>query len=149
MPIDLFTSTRTVEPAEIDRLGHVNNLVYLRWALDAAVAHSDANGWGFEQYQQAGAAWVVRSHHITYYRPALPGETIEIRSGIAELSRATCKRIYVIERLEADGRTRLAQASTDWVFVDIIKGTPKRIPAEVAAAFPLIEPARLGIDRLS
>ncbi len=28
-----------VTPADIDRLGHVNNVVYLRWVQDAAVAH--------------------------------------------------------------------------------------------------------------
>ena len=28
-----------VMPADIDQLGHVNNVVYLRWVQDAAVAH--------------------------------------------------------------------------------------------------------------
>jgi acyl-CoA thioester hydrolase len=143
MAIPIFVHRRSVKPTEIDRLAHVNNLVYLRWALDAAVAHSDVNDWNFERYRSICAAWVVRSHQITYFRPALLGEEIEVVTGIVEISRATCQRRYVIRRLDAQGRTTLASASTDWVFIDTQKGSPRRIPAEVLDAFPLAEPGEL------
>ncbi len=41
----IFEDRRIVEPHEIDRLGHVNNIEYLRWTPRAAVRHSDAQGW--------------------------------------------------------------------------------------------------------
>src|ERR1039457_1762017 len=34
-----FELTIPVEPADIDELGHVNNVAYLRWVQDVAVAH--------------------------------------------------------------------------------------------------------------
>ncbi|MBY0586097.1 acyl-CoA thioesterase [bacterium] len=145
----MLTLARLVESADIDRLGHVNNLVYLRWALDAAVAHSDANGWDFEQYRAIGAGWVVRAHQITYLRPALLGDGVEIRTGISDLGRVTCTRHYAIERIDPAGRSRLAEGTTHWVFIDFAKGTPKRIPPEVVQAFPRIDPIQLGFESKS
>src|ERR1035438_10892694 len=34
-----FEITIPVEPADIDELGHVNNVAYLRWVQDVTVAH--------------------------------------------------------------------------------------------------------------
>ena len=31
-----------VKPADIDQLGHVSNIVYLRWIQEAAIAHWNA-----------------------------------------------------------------------------------------------------------
>jgi acyl-CoA thioester hydrolase len=145
MAVPVFVHSRSVLAEEIDRLGHVNNLVYLRWALDAAVKHSDHNGWNFDRYQIISSAWVVRSHQITYLRPAMLGDQIEVVTGIVELSRVTCQRHYLIERVDPAGRTRLAEASTDWVFIDTQKGSPRRIPPEVIDAFPLVDVEKIQL----
>ncbi len=39
-----FEHSLTVTEADLDRQGHVNNIVYIRWMQDAAVAHSAAQG---------------------------------------------------------------------------------------------------------
>ena len=41
----IFEYEHTVTDQEIDGLGHVNNLDYMRWMLKAALAHSAAQGW--------------------------------------------------------------------------------------------------------
>ena len=38
------------EAADIDELGHVSNLVYVRWVLDVAMGHSRSLGWDHAQY---------------------------------------------------------------------------------------------------
>ena len=43
-----FEVRRTVAPEEIDGLGHVNNLVYLGWFMDAAENHTKARGMSAE-----------------------------------------------------------------------------------------------------
>ena len=58
-----------VTDEHIDIQGHANNLVYLRWMQDAAVAHSAAQGWDGERYRELSAGWVVRSHFIEYLVP--------------------------------------------------------------------------------
>ena len=65
-----------VKPEDIDIVGHVNNVVYVQWMQDAAVAHSAALGWSFRRYQDLGAGWVAREHRIEYLQPAMPGDCV-------------------------------------------------------------------------
>ena len=62
----IFEYHHSVVPDEIDRVGHVNNIEYMRWLQNAAVAHSTAQGWPPNAYYQLGRGWVVRSHFIEY-----------------------------------------------------------------------------------
>ncbi len=52
-----------VSPGDIDRMGHINNVVYLRYAQDAAVAHWLAAA--PPEYAES-LLWVVRRHEIDY-----------------------------------------------------------------------------------
>jgi acyl-CoA thioester hydrolase len=124
-----------VRPADIDELGHASNLVYLRWVQEAALAHSTAVGLDQAAYLARGEVWVVRSHEIQYVRPALVGERLAVDTRVASMSAANSVRRTAITRV-ADG-TLLCRASTDWVFVDIARGRPRRIPEDVRARFPL------------
>ncbi len=75
---------RSVEPADIDQLGHVNNVVYLRWVQDAAVAHWVAAA---SEAEQRSYLWVVTRHEIDYKRPAFAGDTIVARTWVGTASR--------------------------------------------------------------
>ena len=67
-------------PADIDGLGHVSNLVYLRWVLDAALAHSTAKGLDEAAYKARGQGWVVRRQEIDYLRAAFEGDDLVARA---------------------------------------------------------------------
>lgn len=122
----------TVTNDDIDELGHAGNYHYVRWMQNAAVAHSSALGWSLETYAELGAGWVVRSHQITYLKPAFKGDELVIRTWVANLKSATSLRLFEI--LNARGEV-LAKAGTDWAFIDYRKQRPIRIPAEVRASF--------------
>jgi acyl-CoA thioester hydrolase len=132
----IFEHSLTVRAEEIDRLGHVNNLAYMAWMIDAAVAHSAAQGWTGERYEQLGAVWVVRSHEITYVEPAYAGEAIVVRTWVADMTKVSSTRRYRI--LRATDEQLLAKAATRWAFVDRETGTLRRIPEEVWKAFELV-----------
>lgn len=121
-----------VTATSIDGLGHVNNVEYVRWMQDAATAHSDTVGCTAAT-QAAGAAWVARSHRIEYLRPAFEGETIEVRTWVADLRRAFSLRKYEFYRRSDD--TLLARGETDWVYVDLASGRPRSVPKEIIAVF--------------
>ena len=125
----------TVVPAEIDRLGHVNNLAYLAWMQSAALAHSAVQGWTPERYEQLGSGWVVRSHEIKYLQSAYEGESIVVRTWVADMTKVSSRRRYKIVR--AQDNCLLASAATQWAFVDYATGVPRRIPEEVSSAFEL------------
>jgi acyl-CoA thioester hydrolase len=125
--------THQVTAQEIDALGHANNVEYVRWLQDSAISHSSALGWSPERYLQERAGWVVRTHEITYLKPAREGDEIHIRTWVADLQRVTSLRLYRIECPRDD--TLLAIARTNWAFIDLRHGTPRRIPEEIRDAF--------------
>lgn len=131
----IFEHALIVIPQEIDRLGHVNNLAYLAWMQAAALAHSAAQGWPPERYEQLGAGWVVRSHEIKYLQSAYEGEQIVVRTWVADMSKVGSTRRYKI--LRAGDQFLLASASTRWAFVDYAKGSLQKIPHEVVQAFEI------------
>lgn len=132
----IFEYRHAVEDCEIDALGHANNVAYVEWLQSAAVAHSAAQGWPTERYQQLALGWVVRSHRIEYLQPSFAGEPIVVRTWVATMKKVTSLRRYHIVR-ESDG-ARLATAETLWAFVNYTTGQPTRIPPEIAEAFELV-----------
>jgi len=124
-----------VTEQEIDELGHAGNFHYIRWMQHAAIAHSTANGWSPQKYRDLGAGWVVRSHQITYLKPAFEGDEVVIRTWVTNMKPATSLRLYEIQNKAGEV---LARAETDWAFVNYGTQKPTRIPAEVANSFQII-----------
>jgi acyl-CoA thioester hydrolase len=134
----IFEYQHTVVPEEIDELGHVNNIRYLNWMQRAAVRHSDAQGWTTADYYRIGMGWVVRSHQIEYLQPALPGDSIVVRTWVAEMKKVTSLRRFEMRRVQDE--LLLAQASTNWAFINFQTRTLCRIPAEISSAFEVVDP---------
>lgn len=133
----IYEHHHLVTPDEIDGLGHVNNLRYLKWTQDAALAHSAAQGWPPEAYVQLGAGFVVRAHRVEYLRSALVDQELVIRTWVSRFRRVTSLRRYDIVRAE-DG-VLLARAATDWAFINFTSGMPCRVPPEISQAFEIVE----------
>lgn len=132
----IFDHCRTVVPAEIDVLGHANNLAYLKWMVDAALAHSAEQGWPNDRYLKSGSGWVVRAHEIKYLRSAIEGDNLIVRTWIASWRSASSTRRYQI--LRANDELVLATAATEWAYVDFDRQRPIRVPPEVAEAFEVV-----------
>ena len=128
MPV--FALDLEVVGDDIDDLGHVGNIVYVRWVLDAAAAHSAAVGWDLPAYRRAGGVFVVRRQEVDYLRPAFLGDRVRVETWVEALSRVTSLRRTRIVR----GEEELARASTTWAFVNL-EGRPIRIPDAIAEAF--------------
>ena len=126
-----FEHPRDVLRDEIDQLGHVGNVRYLQWLMDAAAAHSSALGFPWSAYEALGAAFVVRRHQLTYLRPAFAGDRVVVSTWVTKMGKASSTRAYRIHR----GPDLLMEASTDWAFVELATGRPTRIPPPVSAVF--------------
>ena len=132
----IFEYHHRVVSDEIDSLGHVNNIEFMRWLQDAAVAHSTAQGWPPKSYHQLGLGWVVRSHFIEYLLPAFVDDEIIVRTWVADMKRVTSLRRY--ELLRPSDAKQLAVAATNWAFVDFATHQLRRVPSEVLNAFELV-----------
>jgi acyl-CoA thioester hydrolase len=121
-----------VPDAAIDANGHANNVEFVRWMQDAAVAHADAAGCTAATLA-AGATWVGRSHRIDYRRPVFAGERVRVVTWVENVRRAFSLRRYRFER--ASNAEVLAEGETDWVFVDTATGRPRSVPDSIKAMF--------------
>jgi acyl-CoA thioester hydrolase len=116
-------------PGDVDGMGHVNNIVYVRWIQEVAQAHWAAVA---PAEAQAAMTWVVLRHEVDYLRAARPGDEVRARTWIGQAQAIRYERHTEIIR--ADG-TVLARGRTLWCPVDIHTGRPKRVPPAVRAAF--------------
>lgn len=127
-----------VTDADLDELGHANNISYLKWMQAAALAHSAAQGWPAEAYSALGSGWVVRSHFIEYRAPALRDDLVTVRTWVSDMKKATSLRQFRMLTLREGVLLSLAEARTDWAFIDYATGIPRRIPAEILSSFVIV-----------
>jgi len=132
----IFTYELTVSEAAIDGQGHVNNLEYVRWMQEAAIAHSIAQGWPAARYEEIGAGWVARSHWIEYLQPAFAGDPVVVYTWVANFRKIRSLRKYKMVR--TSDQAVLAVAETDWAFIGMEQRVPRRVPPEVAQAFIVV-----------
>lgn len=125
-----FEAVYHVTVADIDDLGHVNNLVYVRWVQEVAKAHWAGAARGEDR---AALAWVVVRHEIDYLHPAVEGDEVTARTWVEQWKGATSDRYTEIER-RSDG-TMLARARTVWCALDVRTWRPKRLPAGLDEPF--------------
>jgi acyl-CoA thioester hydrolase len=126
-----FAISITPAASDIDELGHVSNLVYLRWVLDVAMAHTRALGWDYDQYRALGAIFMVRRHEIDYVAQVTLGQTLRAETWVDTWRAASCIRKTELLR---DGVV-VARAATTWAMIGLASGRPTRIPPELSTLF--------------
>lgn len=122
-----------VPATAIDANGHVNNVQYVQWMQDAAMAHSAELGWPQERYASLGRTWIIRSHSIEYFHSAYAGETITVFTWVSMLQKIRSLRKFKFYRRADD--TVLATAATLFIFCDLQTGRPVSIPQEAQAVY--------------
>lgn len=120
----------TAGPGDIDQLGHVNNVVYLKWVQEAAVAHWTAAAPAAAQDQ---LFWVVTRHEIDYKWPAQRGDDLVARTWVgAARDRAFDRHTEIVR---ATDHRVLARARTVWCPIDVRTGRPTDVADDVRARF--------------
>lgn len=120
-------------PAEaIDRLGHVNNIEFVRWLQDAALRHSERVGLSWEECVRVGGAFVVRRQQVEYLRQVRTGEQLTVHTWIASSTHMSAVRRTEVR---SDTGDLVVDATTTWVFVSLETWRPKRIPTDVRRMF--------------
>ena len=135
------TETYRIRHDECDAYGVLNNTAYLRLAQETAWRHSIAFGFGYEYYEDLQRAWVARDSAIEYLQPVTYGDELAVTTYVASSGRSVARRSFEFQ-LEGEP---VAKARTDYVFLDIPRQAPARIPSEIIEAlFPgEAQPARL------
>ncbi len=119
-----------VKPQDIDLLGHVSNVVYLRWVQEAAIAHWFSLA---SDDDKKNLLWVVVRHEIDYKRQAFENDEIIARTWVGGASDRAFERHTEI--LRKSDMKLLAQARTVWCPIDAGTRKPKKPSPEVYKRF--------------
>jgi acyl-CoA thioester hydrolase len=131
MPAEIFVQRFAVAAADIDELGHVNNIVYLRYAQDIATAH-----WRTRAPRDMVDAfvWVVARHEVDYRAQLELGDDVEVRTWVDDAPRGP-SWVRFVEVYKADAKKPAAQIKSNWVMLDALTRRMKRVPPDLAACF--------------
>ncbi len=119
-----FFHSFRVSAADIDAQGHVNNVAYVRWIQDVAVAHWLA---ATNEETREKLTWLVIRHEIDYKKQAFENEEITAITWVGEATKVTFERFTEIKR----GEDLLVKARSVWCLIDREKSRPSRITAEM------------------
>jgi acyl-CoA thioester hydrolase len=120
----------TVENSDIDQLGHVNNVKYLQWVQEVAVAHWRAVA---SPEDQQKLLWVVLRHEIDYNQPVFAGEALRIRTWVGNATKLKFERHTEFVR-QGDSKV-VAKALTVWCPIDAKTSRPVAVNAALREAF--------------
>jgi len=95
-----FSSTFKIRFADCDPIGHLNNVKYLEYMLNAREDHVEENyGFTYEQYtRETGCTWVTIQNEIAYLKEVRYNSTVEITSKTIAVNNMTS----VVELLMKD-----------------------------------------------
>ena len=125
-----FSHSFRVSAEDIDEQRHVNNVAYVKWIQDVAVAHwfSVATEETREKY-----TWIVLRHEIDYKKQAFENEQVIVKTWVGEPTRISWERFTEITR----GETLLVKARSVWCLIDRETSKPTRISSELKELFQM------------
>ena len=123
-----FSHSFRVSDEDIDLQGHVNNVAYVKWIQDIAVAHwfSATTEAVREKY-----TWIVLRHEIDYKKQSFAGEAVTAATWVGEPTRVSWERFTEITR----GAELLVKARSVWCLIDRETSRPTRITYDLKELF--------------
>ena len=125
-----FSHSFRVAAKDIDAQGHVNNVAYVKWIQDVAVAHWFAVT---KEETREKYTWVVLRHEIDYKKQAFENEEITVKTWVGEPTRISWERFTEIRR----GTDLLVKARSVWCLIDRKTSKPTRITSELKELFQM------------
>ena len=129
----LFEEKIVVKPEHLDALGHVNNVIYVKWMQDVALAHSTVLGLDLDTFLALKHAMVASEHQVKYRKACVLGDKLILRTWLGELNALSSLRHYAFYR--ENDQEIVFQAQTRWVCVEIATGRVKRLSPTFTQAY--------------
>ena len=123
-----FSHSFIVKPIHLDEQNHVNNVVYVQWIQDVAVAH-----WRnlVSQAIQENYTWILLRHEIDYKQQSFENNEITATTWVGKATKVTCERFTEIKR----GEVLLVKAKSMWCMLDANTKKPAKISEEIREKF--------------
>jgi acyl-CoA thioester hydrolase len=109
---------------DIDVMGHVSNLVYIRWMEDMRHRLLEAAGLPFVEMHRLGFGPVLMETHITYRNPIVISDTVTAELWLSELKGASA---IIEHRFCIGDGVVAAEGRQKGVFVSLATMRPLRL----------------------
>ncbi len=123
-----FSHSFKVPLEDIDAQNHVNNVAYVRWIQDVAIAHWE-NAANDEQKEKF--TWIIVRHEIDYKKQAFENEEISATTWVDNWRGFSCERFTEITR----GADLLVKSKAVWCMIDRKTHKPTRIGEDLKNLF--------------
>jgi acyl-CoA thioester hydrolase len=118
-----------------DSFGHVNNVIYLRWAETARVEYLTRAGiW--RHYEETGVGPIVANINCDYRRALQYPETVRVGARVAHIGNSSIRMTHKV--VSSDGEVA-AELSTVLVLYDYRSSRPVPVSPEMRDAIAKIE----------
>ena len=117
---------------QIDFNRHVSNIVYVQWMEVGRLRLLEAVGLPIHEIDRAGFLPVLVETQITYRRPLLMGDTVEIALWVSEL---TPLWAWITFRFRNDRGEEVARGRQKGLFVRTDTNRPKRLTEAERSVF--------------
>lgn len=126
--MQLFDQKIIVDKNHLDFNNHVNNLVYMQWALNISRAH-----WlsAIDEKIDATYFWMVRSHHVEYKKQAFLGDELLVKTYVHGYRGPFSDRIVQIYKEDE----LLVEVKSNWCLIERATQKLKRVPEEIQTLF--------------
>lgn len=124
-----FIMPIVVKPEDVDRLGHANNVVYVRWLEEVSWAHIESLGMTWDIHEATGRAMAITRTEIDYLAAANEADHLLLGTWLVDFDgRFRSARRFQLVRQD-DGKC-LARALSTHACVDLKTQRPARVPKE-------------------
>lgn len=120
--------------SDCDMYGHLNNVSYLKYFLDAREEHIAAHyNLTLSEFAKKGVGWAVSSNQIAYLKPARINELVYIKSALCDF---TDSEILVEMHMQNEKRSHLkAVLWSRFVHIDLTTGRRTNYDSEYKSLF--------------
>jgi len=118
--------------SDLDPFGGLRPSGFIRLLQLAAANASTAAGYDVHWYSRHRATWIVRRTRLDIFGATHQGDELAIRTWVSDFRRVRSLRQYEVTTVRAEP---IARATTDWVYIDAVNGTPSTPPDDLQDAF--------------
>ena len=123
-----FNVQRQVQWMDLDVYEHVNNVIYVNYAEEAAAQDFASRGWSPAKLAGSNLTIATRRVHVQYLSIAAWGETLNISTHLLQVNNTGGSRYVGMTRAEG---SPVAECIIDWVLVDRKSGEATPLPEEL------------------
>ncbi len=133
--MDKFKTSYDISLFETDSGGTATPLSLLKILGESSGEHSETLGCGIESLMSLNYAWMLNRWRVKIYKYPKAKEKISIKTWTSKVDRFYANREFSFYNKEGE---LLGKASTLWIFIDMLKKRPIRIPEDVIKHYRLI-----------